>query len=277
MHRRALLLATGVTAATAIAGCQSITGGDGPAPENGANPSTGSTISSGPGDSRIVIVTNTGEVTGDPDLAVLEVGIEITGDTAGNVRSELAARSDEVTSALRDYGIPEDAISTRQFRIDERLDRRRMEEDGVRPGSTEDVDEYRYFVGVHSLTVEVEAIDEAGEVVDVAVDAGATDVDRVTYTLSDEKRSELRETAVRRALRNARTEADAIADEVDGRIVEATIVDASEGEFHPVTRDVAFERATRTPAATPGPQPGTRLEPGEVTVTARVRVKYTME
>lgn len=269
MRRRALLAAAGTAAATAIAGCQSTA--------DAGNQANGSvTITPGPGGSRTVVVTQSGEVKGDPDLAVLRVGIEVTGDNPGNVRSDLADRSDAVTAALRDHGLPADAITTERFRIDERVDRRAMEEDGVRPGSDADLDRYRYYVGTHSLAVEIDAIADTGDVIDVAVDAGATRVDRVTYTLSDGKRQELQQTAVRRAVRNARGEADAIADEVDGRIVEATLVDASEGGFHPVTRDVAYAQATPTPMATPGPEPRTRLEPGQVTVTARVTVKYRM-
>lgn len=270
MRRRAFLLGAGTATATALAGCGS-TGG-GPAADGGDGSTT---VEDGPGESRTVIVTQSGEVEGDPDLAVIRVGIEVTGEQPGPVRSELAERSDRVRSALREFGIPEDAITTERFNIDERLDREAMEADGVRPRRDVDLERYRYYVGVHTLSVDVETIGEAGEVVDVAVDAGATAVDRVTYTLSDEKRKDLQQTATRRALRNARSEADAIAEEVDGRIVEATVVDASEGGLQPVTREVAAGAATPTPAPTPAPP--TRLEPGRVTVTARVTVRYRMQ
>lgn len=268
MNRRELLVATGGIGATALSGCLGLgddTGGasaqtDSPTVEQRTN--------------RQVIVSNTSEVTGEPNLAILDVGVEASGDSAGAVRDELATRSDELREALLEYGLDEDAITTSRFRIHERLDRRQMERDGVRPDS-EEASEYRYYQGTHSFTVEVDAIDEVGAIIDAAVDGGADEVGRVTFTLSDDKRAELREEALRQAIQGARSEAESIAEEVGARVVEATVVDASEGRVSPVHREVAFDAAAATEA--PSSEPRTGLDPGDVTVSADVRIQYRME
>jgi len=283
MRRRETLVATGTAVATALAGClgtndetgtNSIDANDGgEASQDGAN----STVVDENGASRTVIVSASGEVDGEPDLAVLHVGIESVADSAGVARDELASGAEDLTNALREYGIPDENISTRRFRIHERLDRQRMEEDGVRPDNREKAEEYITYHGTHSFTIEVENVDEVGEVIDVAVEAGADEIGHVTYTLSEEKRSDLREEALREALGSAREEADVIADEISAEVVEATIVDASEGRVSPVRRNVEFGdgAAAETPASEPAPP--TAVESGDVTVTADVDVRYEIE
>lgn len=265
MRRRELLAATGGIAATTMAGCVGSSEPDEPAGTEGP------TVEERSG--RSVVVSNTGETTGDPDLAIVEAGVEARGDAAGAVRDDLSSRSDDLREALLEYGIPEDAITTEHFRIHEEVDRQQMERDEVPPDSEEAIEEYTFYRGSHSFTVEVEDIDAVGEVIDTAVDAGADQVGRVTYTLSDERRADLRETALQSAIQDARSEAETIAAEVDGSIVEATVVDASEGQVSPVRRDLSY--AVEDAAATPSP--ATNLDPGDVTVTASVRIEYEME
>jgi len=268
MRRRELLAGTGTALAAGLAGCL---GGDGGA-------AAGNETTPAPaGDRRVVTVSGTGEVRGDPDRAIVELDLAARADRAGAVRDDLATRADAVREALLDAGVDEDDITTSRFRIDERIDRRRLREADVDPDSTEARERFRFYQGTHSIAVELDDVDAVGTVIDTAVDAGADEVDRVVFTLSDGKRSDLREEALREAVRNARSEADAIAEEVGGEVVEATVVDASRGRIGPVERsgDAALQ-ATATPAATPA-APSTGVEPGDVTVTVDVDVRYAME
>lgn len=276
MRRRELLAAGGTVAAITLAGCASTSADDDPNdPEETDNLSVEE--GSEPGAGRTVIVSNTGEVADDPDMAVLRAGVESRADTAPEARDEIATKAEELVDALVEYGIGEDDITTQRYYIRDRIDRRAMEEDGVRPGDP-DVDEadYTYYQGSHSFEIEIHDVDAVGEAIDVAIDAGADDVGRVTYTLSDDKREELREEALRQAIDGARSEADTIAEEVGAEIVEARVVDASEGRISPITRDVSM--VAEEPQATPAPDdsPRTGIETGEVTVTAEVRVQYEM-
>lgn len=268
MRRRELIAATGTVAAAAVTGClASADEGDDPSQTDPAGAS---------GTGRTIVVSSSGEAEDGPDLAVLQLGVEATGDTAQAVRDDLSTRSDDLREALLDYGVDEEDITTRHYRIRERIDRRRMEADGVRPDSREEAEEYIHYQGTHSFTVEIDDIDEVGDVIDAAVDGGADEVGRVTFTLSDEKRADLREEALREAIGNAREEADTIADEIGAAVVEATVVDASEGRVTPVRRHVGY--AGDAAAATPTPEtaPATGVEPGDVTVSADVRVEYRM-
>ena len=257
-------MGAGTVVAATLAGCQSPSG-------------QGQETDDEEPESRTIIVSDQGEVDGEPDLAILETAIEANADTAQAARDDLSRRGEQLRTALREYGIPDDNVTTERFRIHERIDRRRMEEDGVRPDSREDREEYIYYVGTHSFRVEIEDIESVGEVIDVAVDGGADEIDRVTYTLSDDKRADLRDQALRKALQNSRSEAETIADEIDAEVVEATVVDASEGRVSPVHREVRMDAGGVAATPTPAGAPRTGIEPGDVTVTANVDVRYKIE
>lgn len=271
MKRREMLVATGTVAATALAGCigSDIPGGN---QNGGANPDGGAT----PGNARTITVSSEGDAKGEPDLAILHVGVETTADTAQDARADLAQRAEDVRTALLDAGLDEDQVTTQRFTIRERLDRRQMEIDGVRPDSPEALEEYTYYEGTHAFTVEVSDVDAVGDVIDTAVGAGANNIDRVTFTLSEEKRATLRKKALREAIQNARSEAEVIAEEVGASIVEATVVDASDARVSPVHRDLAFAQETAAPGGDGGGVP-TDVQPSDVTVTANVHVRYRME
>lgn len=269
MKRREMLIATGTAAATALAGC---TGGNEGAPNAGAQ--NGSPP--GSGQQRTITVSSTGDAESEPDLAVLNLGVEASADTAQAVRTDLSRRAEAVRSALLEYGLDEDDITTEHFNIHERIDRRKMEREGAKPDSPEAIEEYRYYQGTHAFRVEVSDIDAVGEVIDTAVGAGANQVDRVTFTLSEERRASLRQEALKEAIENARSEAETIASEVGASIVEATVVDASDARLSPVYREVAYA-GDAGGMPTEAPTPTTRVEPGDVTVTANVRIRYTME
>ena len=252
-----MLIGSGTTAAIALAGCL------GSARTDGNGSSSGATT-------RTIAVSATGTVEVEPDLARLSVGIESSGDSAAAVRDEIAERTDSVRGALLEYGLDGDDVTTGRFDIRERIERYQEASDG--PDAREEgetVEERSYYLGSHSLSVNVRNVDAAGEVIDVAVDAGADTIGRVEFALSDERRTDRREEALKRALEDSRAEADFIADEVDASVVEAKKIDTSDVRVRPFRADVAYDVAESSPV--------TELHPDDVTITATVDVKYRIE
>lgn len=284
MRRRDVLLGTGTVLTAGVAGCIGGTdGGDGTDGSDGsadaevlANETTAT-----PGDTeprRVVTVSGSGEVRGDPDRARVSFEIRARADKARTVRDDLATRAEQVRSALLETGLDEADITTTEFRIDEQIDHRKLREADVDPDSPEARERFRFYEGSHTFEVELDDVEAVGSTIDAAVGAGADEVDRVVFTLSDEKRRELREQALREAVQNARSEAEAVADEVGAEVVEATVVDASRGRIGPVERsgDAALA-ATPTPQAAGDGGSATGVEPGDVTVSVDVDVRFTME
>lgn len=200
-------------------------------------------------DATTISVSATGTANAEADLAVVSLTVEATADTADDARAQVATGVADVRSALADAGVSAENVTTTGYGISPVYDF----SNGNRT--------LRGYQAAHSLAVEV-APDRAGEAIDVAVGAGATRVDGVAFTLTDERRAELRATALDRAMAAARTDADGIADATDLSVtgVESASTSADYGPY-PLTR-VADESG------------GTVLTPAPVSVSVSVSVTY---
>lgn len=248
MNRRTLLVGAGTVATTALAGC------------------TGSAQTETGDEPRTLTVSNSGAVDAEPNLARISASVEATGDDAETVRDELVTRSDRLYDGLLESGIAEENITTDRVQIRDRVDRRRIESDEADPQSAETREEYTYYEGTHAFTIEVADVDAVGTVVDTAVDSGADTVGRIEFTLSDDRRIELRQEALESAIASARTEAEFVAGEVDKSVVDVREIDTSDGRVSAVQREVATEAADGA----------TEVRPDDVTVRATARVTYTI-
>lgn len=196
-------------------------------------------------------VSGTGEVSAEADLAVVFLSVTALADSADSARQQVAVDADNVTAALVDAGVAEDAIQTTSFSISPEYDF---------SNGTRTLVGYR---AVHSFRVEVSP-DAAGQVIDVAVGNGADTVDGVSFTLTDETRADLRQQALSAAVRDARTDAETVAGAAGLSItgVERIDVGGDVTPFEPVFREASAAGDTT-------------LRPGPVTVTATVSVTYT--
>jgi uncharacterized protein YggE len=201
-------------------------------------------------DGATISISATGSATADPDVAVVSLGVEATTDGAADARAQVARGVASVRTALADAGVPEANVTTTAFGISPVYERSETNREVVG---------YR---AIHALTVETTP-DRAGAVVDLAVGAGATSVDGVRFTLSDERRVALRATALDRAMATARTDADGLAAAADRSVTGVQRATADTGVIpYPVAR---FEDTAS----------GTVLQPATVSVTVTVDVTYS--
>jgi len=208
----------------------------------------------GPDDRRTIEVSGSAQVQGEPDRAIVRLSIETRADDPSAARTEAAERADGMRAALSDLGLDDDQVRSEGFRLHE--DRRRSAEG----------DEETTYVARHEFEVTVEDLDRTGEVIDAALDGGATSVHGVQFTLSEEQAERLREEALERAMDDARGEAETIAESGDLTV---------EGVRHASTHRDRYPVAVReAPAMAGGDAAGTELDPGPVTVHASVQVRY---
>ncbi|TQQ81199.1 DUF541 domain-containing protein [Halonotius terrestris] len=201
-----------------------------------------------------VRVTGTGSVDTDPDKAVISVGIEATdSEDASAVVSELATEAENLRQALRNYGIPEDNITTERY------------------GLRHDEHDNRYE-GQHRYSVEIDDPDAVGEVIDRCVAAGADTIGRIEFTISEARREQLYDEAVDAAVDDAHREAQLYTDATEQQLGEPISIETTGTNHVPIRRDldVAVERDLAESAAT-------RIEGGEVTVTAEVGIEYAFQ
>lgn len=254
MNRRKFIALTGAsTAAIATAGC--ITGTIGNA---GSTEPDDVTLDEVEGlnvqatDRNTIQVNGSGTVTTDPDSAVLSVSIEGSdGEEASNVVDELATRSDQLTADLTAYGIPEDDITTTNYSLGE--DSRS-----------------NHYEGEHQFRIQLDDSDEVGSVIDVAADSTADEIRRVNFTASDERREELRDQAVDRAVEDARAEAEQFAAAAGVSLGEPVSIETSDSGVSPYSHRVYLTAESDAGAAT-------ELQRGQVTVSASVTIEYSFE
>ena len=205
---------------------------------------------------RTISTTGSGEGSTEADRAVVTVAVTARADSAEAARSAVAANATEMRDALREAGVDDDAVTTAAYRV-------RAVSEPVRKSGEREISGYE---AVHVYRIETTP-DAAGTVVDTAVGNGATEVHRVSFTLSDESRAELREEALDRAMSSARADAETIASAA-GLTVTGVQSASTSGGYAP-----AYE--VRETAADSGGSVPTQFEGGSVTVTANVDVTFT--
>ena len=265
MNRRQLLCGSATAITAGLAGCM-------------ASAQTESETQPNATDDRTVSVRKQGEVEAEPDQALVRTSIEITGDDAATVRDDLSDRADTLGDGLLAAGLEADQITTDRFRVRDRIDRRRAEqaEAAGEIDSEADLDEFRHYEGTHRFQLEVRDVAAVGSIVDTAIDSGADSVGRIEFTLSEERRTELREEALELALDNARAEAEFVASEVNGTVIEAQTVDTSEGRVSTVRAD-ADELASREVVDDAvDAEHSTDIDSDDVTVQASAAVRYRL-
>jgi len=228
---------------------------------------TGFAASEDPGDGNDIqqrsasqiSVSASGEARAQPNKAIVEVEVRATAENASTARSRVARNVTAVREALLALGIDESRVTTTDFDIYRRAERPRRAEEG---------EERVVSHARHELRVELNSVDDAGQVIDTAVDNGATNVGDVRFTVSRETRQELRQEALADAMENARADAETLATGANLTITGVDVV--TTGATHDVDRRRAHEA---TPAADAGGG-GTNVEAGPVSVTATVSVSY---
>jgi hypothetical protein len=197
-------------------------------------------------------VSATGSVAADPDQAIVRVAVVETGDDAAIARQRLAENVSRMRSALTELGLEDGQISTARYDLDQ--DYRSEERRDPR---------YR---AVHAFQITLTDLDRVGTVIDTAVENGASQVDNVQYTLSEERRRNLRTDALSEAMSDARGQADAIASSADLTVTGVHRVSTSDVGYRPYTEQVAMAGGAANA--------DTKIDRGSVTVTARVVVVY---
>ena len=244
MNRRLTAL-IGIAALVALAGCSGFAGTATPADGDEAQLE------------RSIEVTAAGEATSAPDRATLRVAVTATGPDAEAVRDELDAGDEELRGALTEWGLGDDAIRTEQYDVRESYETR------------DDPNRTRYE-GVHRYAVELDDVDAVGEVIDVAVDAGANEVQRIEFGLTEETEREVREEAIGKAMSNADADAAALANASGLEVSGVYEVSTSESGSQPYVAE-SYDAAAGGDAAGGA---STSVETGDVSVRVSVNVVY---
>ena len=133
--------------------------------------------------------------------------------------------------------------------------------------------DYRKAVGYranNTVTVTVNDVAKAGQVIDAALSSGATDVNGLSFGLKDAK--SVRNTALQMAVQDARSKADAIAAALGVKIVGIQNVKEDGGNF--ARYEVANARLAKLDGAAMADTP---VNAGTVEVNAEVHIDFQIQ
>jgi|SoiMetStandDraft_5_1073268.scaffolds.fasta_scaffold126913_1 hypothetical protein len=201
-----------------------------------------------------IVVSGTGRVAVQPDVADLRLGVTVAKPTVEAARGEAAATMDAILRAVDGAGVARADVRTAMLSVQPRYDYR----DGRAPVLT------GYEIA-NVVEVSVRDLSALGDVIDATLTAGATSMDALSFRLADPRPAE-RE-ARRQAMAEARSRADFLA-EAAGVTVQG-VSDIVEGQ--PVRPPGPVAKAERMALAADA---GTPVEAGTLEVAVTVSVTY---
>lgn len=203
----------------------------------------------------------------EPDLAMLNIGVETNGRTVAEANGEAAEAMDAIIKAVRARGLAEEDIQTTSFNIWPQYEYNEVFENGRRVGKQELVG----FRVSNSATIKVRDLDAIGEIIDEVANAGgdATRINGINFTVEDPKpfMAGLREAAVKDAIAKAEQFAD-LANVSVGRLV---FITETSGGAPVVVKDFARGMIAEAAAA---PAFSTSISPGELEFRMSVQVVF---
>jgi len=196
-----------------------------------------------------------------PDMAYIDVGINVRADDAETARTQEAQIASQIRRALLGLAITDNDLQNTSYYLYQEY---KVDRNGVRTADK--------YVLDSSIKVTVKDLDKLSQVIDNVVEAGATNISNITYALSTQNiiQRQLLATAVENARDNAAVVANA-GSRTLGNMLSADINSFDGGTI------VAYG-ANKLRSTTNLAEDGvaTKLSPGKIKLNARVQVVFSL-
>ena len=209
---------------------------------------------------RTIHVTGSGSVTGEPDIATLDLGVSVEKETVAEAREEAASAMTALINSLQANNVAEKDIKTADFSIYPQYD------------YTDDGRVLRGYRVNNTVRAKVRDLATLSDVIDGAARAGGDSIviNSIQFMIDDT--TPLQTKARSLAVKDAEAKAQTLAKASGVRLGEPlTITESTYFEGPPIpfaTAEAAFDDAARS---------STPIAPGELTVTVTVAVVYEIE
>ena len=206
-------------------------------------------------------VNGEGKVMAEPDLAEINLGIEVEANTVDEAQSQAAESMDSVMAALNEVGIDEKDIQTSGYSIYPIRDWDGKDDEYVLVG-------YRVS---NTVNVKIRDLDKVGEIIDsVAEDGGDfTRIDGVNFSVEDP--TPFKNVARDEAFAQAKAKAEQLADLSGMSLGKVTYVSESSYYASPIRMSAeSFAVADEAGASTP-------ISPGEQEIRVDLQVAFEFE
>tara|TARA_Y100000310_G_scaffold327713_1_gene394514 strand:+ start:95 stop:859 length:765 start_codon:yes stop_codon:yes gene_type:complete len=206
-------------------------------------------------------VSGNAELTVAPDKATVYINVLTDGVTAKQAQDDNKKISNNVIAALKRTGIKDDDIETSNYFLHKKTEWDPETRKSIETG-------YRL---THTLKVTTTDIDDVGKLLDTAVKAGANGIDRVSFGLTKELETKVRDNALKNAAVAAKDKAKSIASSTGVTLGKITSIQENNFYFTPFEYPVA-EFAERSLAG--GIADDSNISPQNVEVQSAISVVY---
>jgi uncharacterized protein YggE len=265
------LVRVGLTAGLLLAGVLVLTLGNPQLPIAGAHAQVSSTqhvtgnplspaLQAEPVLPRTITVVGEGKVKIKPDIAQINIGIEIVGDTVQAASSQAADTMDTVLATLTAQGVDQKDIQTSGYNV-------WVERPYGPEGPTGDT---LYHVN-NNVSVTIRDLDSVGTILDAAIEAGANSIYGVTFSVADP--SGLMSEGREKAVADARSKAEELAELNNvtvGEVISISEVIAAGGSYAGGFRGLPA-------AAEMGGGGGGPISPGELEMMVQLQITYAIQ
>lgn len=201
----------------------------------------------------VVSATGNAEIETTPDMATIRLGVEAQGATAMAAQNSVNTVAQKIIAAALKVVGDRKLIQTSDLSL--------FPEYLNRPNEAPKITGYR---ARNVVTVRLENIEKVGTLVDDVTQAGATNVDSISFGLKNDK--EARKAALRDAVREAREKAEAMADGLGMKLGDVETVE----EGGQIVRTYAMDNFAELRAAK------APVMPGQVSVSGSVTVRFRL-
>lgn len=196
-----------------------------------------------------------------PDMAYIDVGINVRADDAETARTQEAQIASQIRRALLGLAITDNDLQNTSYYLYQEY---KVDRNGVRTADK--------YVLDSSIKVTVKDLDELSQVIDNVVEAGATNISNITYALSTQ--NIIQRQLLATAVENARDKAAVVANA--GSRILGNMLSADINSFDGGT--IVAYGANKLRSTTNIAEDGvaTKLSPGKIKLNARVQVVFSL-
>lgn len=196
-----------------------------------------------------------------PDMAYIDVGINVRADDAETARTQEAQIASQIRRALLGLAITDNDLQNTSYYLYQEY---KVDRNGVRAADK--------YVLDSSIKVTVKDLDKLSQVIDNVVEAGATNISNITYALSTQ--NIIQRQLLATAVENARDKAAVVANAGSRTIGNMLSADINSFDGGTIVAYGANKLRSTTNLAEDGV--ATKLSPGKIKLNARVQVVFSL-
>lgn len=207
----------------------------------------------------VVVTSAEAVIKAAPDVAWVSLAVESRARAPRDAQRQNADAMSAMQQKLAGAGLPPDAVRTTSIELSPEFDYANGRQ------------QLRGYLARNAVDVRVDALDRLGEIIDLSVGTGATNVTNVRFDVK--RREELERAALKQAVELARARADAAAEGARRAVLRIIRIDDGGRIGEPQPRPMMMAARAEMAAAAP-PTP---VAPGELEVRARVTLTARLQ